>query len=422
MAATVGPRVIGMPGAQPSADPARRPITNAALGCAVVLSFAVARIYSTVVIVWAAAHPATWTLLRANGWGLTHKFTLGTMTSSWDGHWFQVIAEHGYPAKLVVTQHGVRANAWAFMPLYPKTIKVILRLFGGNFTVIGSVLSLVAAALAVALLVPLLRPRIGTFGTFAVATLLAVFPASPVFQMTYSESFGMLAVVAVLLCLDRQKYLAASALIILAGVTRPVAIPLLAVVALLIGVRWFSRAEQPITRRERLAFMLLAASAIVAVIEWPLIAWFRTGTLGAYTLTESAWHHGHSLIPFQTWVTGFQAWFGPVLGIVVFLAFAGTILALVLSPLAARLGWQLRVWCIAYATYVMAAGGFFSSQTRLLLFLFPLGAVVVGAATRRRLPRPPVYLAYGVALLSFVVLQTWWILQILRPVAPDRPV
>ena len=51
-----------------------------------------------------------------------------TFVSRWyDGAWYMAIADHGYPTQLPVDGSGVVGqNAWAFYPLYPMLVHVVM--------------------------------------------------------------------------------------------------------------------------------------------------------------------------------------------------------------------------------------------------------------------------------------------------------
>lgn len=394
-------------------------VVVAALGAFVIL-----RLFSAALMTWAALHPVLDQDVQ-HGAAARRRGPMSAywnIASGWDGRWFRHIAGSGYPAVLPMHDGQVLRNPWAFLPAYPMAVRATIRTLGLTFPVAGGIVSLAAAAAVVVLLVALLQPRIGRFGAFAVTVLLMAYPASPVLQMTYSDAFGLLVLVAVLFALDRQRWLLAGGLMIVAGLTRPITAPLLVVVLVVVLARWLPRSGHRPDRAESLRMAALVIASIAGVLVWPLIAWWRTGVRSAYSRSELAWHPGGSLQPFLAWLDLLHDWLAAPWDEVALGLIGLGYVALVLSPLAARLGTALRAWCVAYAGYLGVAGGYVSSHVRFALLLFPLAAILTGVAARRR---PPLWWRTGAVVVSAVALlslQVWWILDLLRPIAVQQPI
>ncbi|MDP9028645.1 MAG: hypothetical protein M3N46_14035, partial [Actinomycetota bacterium] len=68
--------------------------------------------------------------------------SFATLSSVWDGRWYEQIAEHGYPLHLPISSDGrVRQNAWAFLPAYPYLTRALAVLLGGQWSVVAIVVS-----------------------------------------------------------------------------------------------------------------------------------------------------------------------------------------------------------------------------------------------------------------------------------------
>ena len=85
-----------------------------------------------------------------------------SMTVLWDGSWYRLIAEQGYPPALPIdaVTGTVQQNAWAFYPAFPEMSRLLMWVTGLGFPVVGSPLALLlgfAAAVAMGLL---LRDRV----------------------------------------------------------------------------------------------------------------------------------------------------------------------------------------------------------------------------------------------------------------------
>lgn len=342
------------------------------------------------------------------------------MTASWDGPWFRLIAAHGYPHQLPTHDGMIKHNAYAYLPAYPMMVRWTMQATGKSFPVAGAVIALVCSLLAAGLMVVLLAPRIGRYGAIACAVLVMAAPASPIFQMTYSDAPALLALVAVLLALDHRRWLTAAGLMLLAGLTRPIAAPLTAVVAVTLLVHW--RSARPLRRTEWVRILLLLAASALATVLWQVIAWIRTGDFGAYPQTEASWHSHHQIIPFQSWLKSIAGTTGEPWALVCLIAVLAAYIALLLSPAATRLGPAMRTWCIVYLLYIGAVSDYITSDVRFALLLFPLPAVLVGAAARRRPARPMLVAAVIVVAIGFVALQISWIDDLLRPTTILQPV
>lgn len=401
--------------------PASRPRNGSAwdvpLMGAVLASFVALRAFSTALVVYIARHPVV-----PVGGKRPSANDPWSVLSSWDGRWYRHIALHGYPSQLPTRKGVVIGNPWAFLPLYPKSVRLVMDSTGASFPVAGVALATIAAALACVLIVPLLRQRVGRLGAYSAAVLVAAAPASPVLQMTYAESYGLLVLVLFLIMIDRERWLLAALALLVAGVTRPLALPAAAVVVVAIGVRVLQARPRPVGRGEALRMLAVLAAVVASVVAWPLWAAHRTGLDVAYTATEAAWHHGHSLKPFEALFHAARVALGPITGPLLVVAVGALYAALLLSPLATRLGPSMRTWCLSYAAFIAAAGGYVTSQIRFLLPLVPLGAVLVGSAARRQPPvRVSVCLLIVLMTLSLGA-QVWWVTHLLRPVHVLRPI
>lgn len=342
------------------------------------------------------------------------------MASSWDGPWFRLIAQHGYPHTLPTHDGVIKHNAYAYLPAYPMLVRWTMHVTGARFPVVGSVIALLCSLLAAVLMVVLLTPRVGRFGAVACAVLVMAAPASPIFQMTYSDGPALLVLVAVLLALERQRWLTAAGLMILAGLTRPIAAPLTVVVLVVVIAYW--RSARPLRAAEWARLLVLVAASGLATVLWQVIAWIRTGDVDAYTRTEASWHSDHQIVPFESWVQTINRTTGHPWGVVCLVALFAAYVLLILSPLAARLGPAMRTWCITYLLYIGAVSDYITSDVRFALLLFPLPAVLIGAASRRRPSRTILLTAAVIVGIAFMTLQVAWIDDLLRPTTILQPV
>jgi Mannosyltransferase (PIG-V) len=227
--------------------------------------------------IWAAALAAL-TLLEASRnpraaiWdepALTHD--LGRITdvwARWDSVWFLRIAEHGY---------GAHANDAAFFPLYPALTGGLGRALGGHYVLAGILVSLAAGLGAFVLLYRLAEPRLGADGARRALLYLALFPTSLFLGAVYSESLGLLLVVAAFFLAERHRFVQAGAVAGLALLTRPSAVALLPPLVLL---AW--RAGGP------LVVARLAVAPLI-FLAYPLLLWWRVGDPFAFVSAQRHW-------------------------------------------------------------------------------------------------------------------------------------
>ena len=393
-----------------------------------VRAVAVRRFLPTVLVAYALCRLVSGILLSVvatrqvpTGW-TGPEVTYLTFTTQWDGQWYQAIAQHGYPRVLPVDQLGlVQQNPWAFYPLFPFLSRALMDLTGLDFAVVGSTLSLLLGFVAAAAMALLLRDRIGERWTIATVVLWASMPAAVVLQVGYTEAAAMALLTLFLLALDRERWLWAMVLALLLGLTRPIAVPIAAVAVVALWLRWRRRRDDPLTGSEAGSGVALLAGCAVSGLLWPVVAALVTGRADAYTTTMSTWRASREIVPVRPWLDMSryywgQTW-GPVWLTVIFVVLA----VMVLGPWATRLGPQLRTWALAYPAYLLVVLDPFTSIFRYLLPLFPLAAILIGAAGRPlwRSWEEWAKVRFGVLLLAFVVGQWYWIDILWRFVPPS---
>jgi hypothetical protein len=93
--------------------------------------------------------------------------------------------------------------------------------------------------------------------------------------------------------------------------------------------------------------------------------------------------------------------FGPILGVLAPFALVAVVVLYLTSARVRLIGVELRLWCAAYALYLLAFLYPQSSTFRMMLPFFPL-AVAGAALSRSRAYR-------GTVLVMFVLLQIVWV-------------
>jgi len=355
-------------------------VTSLPAWAAVLLVWTGGRIVSTF---WLAlAFPLIGRALPENAiWGNDHGFL--NFLTAWDGQYYEQISVHGYPTALPLDAAGnVAQNAWAFLPAFPFTIRMLTASTGVPFDVGAPAIALLAGLVATYLLHRLVRDRAGSSAAMWAVFFFTCGPLSFLLQVGYAESTFLALTFGALLALERRRYGLLTVLGVVAAFTRPgaLAIPLvLGVVAL---VRWVSARRTAGVRSldvfpvaERLRVVAAGVVMVAAGFAWPVIAAHVTGSPNAYLETEMSWWVNFigrvDFTPLTPWFLIAARWLGVggVL-IVVFLLVAYPVWLLRRST--RRLGFTTVVFSAAYALYIFAVSLPMASTPRLLMPLAPL--------------------------------------------------
>lgn len=275
--------------------------------------------------------------------------------ANWDGQWFQSIAENGYPVPLPMVDGHVAQNEWAFYPLYPALVRGVMTVTTLDYPVSAWLVSLVCAFAAMVLLYRLTLPRMGRFGAGALIACVAAYAASPLLQAGYAESLTLLLVVGSLLALERRRYVLVLLCALLLALTRPLLLPLAAVIA----IHWLQRyraarngvEDFPTPARVSVAAVAVGTAALFGL--WPAIAALVTGTPNAYLVTLAAW-------PVNMAAGGVLGGWTDEVWQMTALGWVAIVVALAVIYLGARRGsavWglELRSWAVLYPLYLLAA-------------------------------------------------------------------
>ncbi len=380
------------------------------------------RLFTTAVVLWITYDQQDPSIFSGEN---PRYFDVATL---WDGRWYERIATGGYPDALPVGDNGqVLQNEWAFYPLFPYLSRAVMTLTGWPFAVAGTVVATVVGYAAALVIAGMLREKVGSAAALGAVALLAGFPAAPVLQVAYTESLALLLLGGFLWLLLRERWLAAALIAVLAGLARPIALPLGLVALVAVIQRWRGRAERPISAGEWASMLAALVGCGLSGLLWPAIAWWGTRRSDAYPVTMSAWRQGEAVTPFAPTIEVVQYLFGDTAGPLLLAGAVVLLLLAALGPWAAGLGAQLRAWCVGYPLYLFAALDPWTSIYRYLLLLFPLFVVFIGGgwASDRGAAAGPrwVMVARSLTLLAlFLGWQVWWTWELFRFVPPrDNP-
>jgi hypothetical protein len=301
---------------------------------------------------------------------------------AWDGQWFLDIARNGYPQEFSFTADGLTGGSLAFFPAYPFLVRVVHTLTGLDYeaaALVASHAALLAGLICVhRLLLRLYHRRTAHIATFLVA---CAQPMALVFFMAYSESLFLALAAGALLAIHRKAWLTAGMLTLFAGLTRPVAVALIA--ALGVAVVMHLCRERLITWRPPTA-LLLSYCGIPAYVGWVGLrtgqsdAWFRIQEAGWGT----RWDNGSAFTEFLVKALSDGGDWVPV-------STALLILALVAATVVA---WSGDFWppLMVYGTVILITtlgqSNYYHSKLRLLIpalvFVIPIARALARVRTR----------------------------------------
>lgn len=331
---------------------------------------------------YAHADPRQWSL----------EFVLA---QRYDAVWYSGIAAHGYDAAIPITAAGGPATTnLAFFPLYPALQAAADAVLPGGIPVAALVVAWTAglvAACGLYLIGARLRDR--RTGVL-LAAVWAVLPNAVVESMGYSETlFTALAAFSLYFVL-RGWWLAAAGLCVLAGLTRPTAVALIAAVGLaaLAAVirrpsRWTAWLALPIAPLGQLGFMVWVGQRLHAPD-------------GYLRVQNDAWKMGFDDGGFTVRTANqLSAKEQPLVVAVTTGVIAVSILLLVVAA-GEPVPWPLLVYAGVVVLIAVLGDSYFWTKARMLIPAFPLLLpVALGLArSRNRLVAPAVLI--GLAALS----------------------
>ncbi len=318
-----------------------------------------------------------------------------------DAGWYAQIATEGYPEVNDPDQLGyvrgpeVRQSPWAFFPLYPLVVHVVMELIGVEA---AQAMFLLSWLLGIAALVLYHRFAVewSDADTARWATLaLGLFPAGIYFHVYYTEALFIALMMAAFLAVQRGAWAWAAATAALLVLVRPNGMVLLLPLALFAwerkGPAWKELLHLPPRAARSVLFLL---PAVVAFVTFTIYQWHHTGTPFAFAAAQAGW--GRSL----TWP--FHAFFrsGDVATQVESVYTIGLIGCAALLTRRLPTSFAVLVWM---GILLPLTSGSVDSMLRFTLGFFPL-FLPAGAWLARSRWRWPVLASYTLLQLSCWVL------------------
>ncbi|PXW27801.1 hypothetical protein [Nocardia sp. 348MFTsu5.1] len=341
---------------------------------------------------------------------------LGSVLSAWDGKWMLAIAEHGYGG-VPLTQtdaQGLRNSdtPYAFFPGYPLLAGAVDKIPG--FSPLGAALTVnvvlgALAAVGVARIGAICceqmqsRPRpprwiparitnwfteeLGDSGGTRLSKadparaglLLSVFfaaaPMGIVLSMAYTEALFCALAAWALVGVLQQRWLLAGTCTMIAGLSRPTAVVLIAVVILAAALR----------HRDGWRAWVAIVISPLGYLAYLAVVWHKTGEpLGWFRIQTEGWNteidYGKAAFDFVNFALVNSPEVAPV-----FTAWIIVItIALAIYSFIERVPWPVSVYGALVVVSIVASSGLMMSRPRLLLPAFVLLVpVAIGLAKRR---------------------------------------
>lgn len=376
--------------------------------------------WAAVLLVWLGSRVVSSVILLVFGsfqgpseYGSAHP-GLVAVADQWDARWYQTVAEFGYPSQLPHDALGnVTENDWAFMPLYPGVVRLLMTLTGLGFDPVALFVSLACGLGSVFVLYALIRQRWSGSRSLWFVAAFCVAPVAPLLQTDYAESMMMLLLFAALLAIVQRRYLLSMAPIVAMSFTRPSGVAMALCLGLVLLWRWGRRGRDPLSIVEAVRIVVAAVVAGLAGLAWPVVAGVVTGVSDAYTQTELRWSSYYTgtqqLAPFTPWFSGIHWWFlylglpeaiDWLLAIAIVFGLIAVLVLLLRAKTVRSLPMETWLWTVSWSVYLLAVFFPQSSSFRLLMPAFPLLAVAIGSP---RLSRR----VLGLVILT--ILQIGWV-------------
>jgi hypothetical protein len=200
--------------------------------------------------------------------------------AAWDGGWYILAAQHGWPHAVPMSGGWPAYSTLAFFPAFPLSIRAV-HVLGMSWIFSGFVTSLIFQVAMVILLWQLVKEVWGE-GVADRGMMIFLFsPGAVAFALIYSEPMLFAAAAACLLALRRRLWLVAGLAAAVGTAVRPVGVALIACCA------W----EAARAIRERREWSSLAAPLLspLGIAGWMGYLWAHTGSLFTWLKAEKAW-------------------------------------------------------------------------------------------------------------------------------------
>lgn len=234
---------------------------------------------------------------------------LSALATRWDAGWYLRLAQGGYVYPNVFPDGRVRASNLAYFPLFPWLVRRVADRGLLSFSQALVVLSWVGGLLAVWAIFAVGSTLYGRSAGISLSALWGMAPASLALTMGYPEGMFTAAAAAALYCLIRQRPVWAGVCALVAGLLRPTAVAVIAMIGVYLLVelgRWLawhrsaagdsstrSGLAAPHAEADRRYFPVRAclgtALSTVGLGAFMVYVWVRTGEVFGYFTVQGQW-------------------------------------------------------------------------------------------------------------------------------------
>jgi Mannosyltransferase (PIG-V) len=242
--------------------------------------------YRPAILTYAATRVLLILVAIIDGWIHTRSFT--HEIGNWDGYWYQMLANHGYPNHVI---HG--QSTLGFFPLYPMLMAALTPLTAGSAASAGLLISTVGGLIAAILVQEIATDWWDEAAGRRAAVLFCLFPGSVVFSMVYTEGILIPLAVGSLLALQRRRWLLAGVLAGFATAANVTAVPLALALALgaLRAIRQSTNAGKPLIDRQTLKPLLAPILSVTGIAAFAIYLWRHAGSpTASLTAQRTGWH------------------------------------------------------------------------------------------------------------------------------------
>ncbi|GAA2302490.1 glycosyltransferase family 39 protein [Streptomyces hawaiiensis] len=338
------------------------------------------------------------------------------LTARWDALWYVRVAELGYGYEVRLANGDVHSNL-AFFPLLPWLERLVAAVTPLSYADGGFLVSLLASLAAAWGIFAVADHVYGRRAGVCAVLLWAVLPVGIVQSMAYSESLFTALAAWSLYAVLTGRWVTAGALALLAGLTRPVGLAVVAAVWATAAVAFVQegRATGPDvtdtpadreTRTRRVLAMLLAPLGTAGYVFW---VGHRTGggPLG-YLDVQAGWRNGFDGgYAFARFVAEKFTSFPAALAGVGLVLGVASVVWLYVTGVRQRQPLPLLVYTGVVTALALCASSYFGSKPRLLLPAFPLLLPLALALARARIRRSATVL--GCVAVASAVYGAFWL-------------
>jgi MFS family permease len=223
-----------------------------------------------------------------NGTLRHHAFT--HELSQWDGLWYRMLADHGYPTHVSHVQ-----TTLGFFPVYPSIVWAVSHVFVVpvaryeilSSTIAGVIVSGIGGLVATVLVQRLAAGWWGEHAGRKAVLIFCLFPGSVVFSMVYAEGILLPLAAGCILALQKRRWVLAGALAAVATATEPEALVLVVVCAVSAALELYRRGFADRSARRSL---IAPALSVVGVGAFASFLWFWTGSpLASFIAQRDGW-------------------------------------------------------------------------------------------------------------------------------------